>query len=62
VKFYRQRRFWLLLCIGLVGLGILQQIWRWEVERIEVQSGKYLLRISRWGKDLWPDEIMAPDE
>jgi regulator of protease activity HflC (stomatin/prohibitin superfamily) len=62
VKFYRQRRFWLLLCIGLVGLGILQQIWRWEVERIEVPSGKFLLRISRWGKDLGPDEIIAPDE
>jgi regulator of protease activity HflC (stomatin/prohibitin superfamily) len=62
VKFYRQRRFWLLLCIGLVGLGILQQIWRWEVERIEVPSGRFLLRISRWGKDLGPDEIIAPDE
>ena len=62
MKFYRQRRFWLLLCIGLVGLGILQQIWRWEVERIEVPSGKYLLRVSRWGKDLGPDEIIAPDE
>ena len=61
MKFYRQRRFWLLLCISLVGLGILQQIWRWEVERIEVPSGKYLLRISRWGKDLGPDEIIAPD-
>jgi hypothetical protein len=62
VKFYRQRRFWLLLCIGLVGLGILQQIWRWEVERIEVPSGKFLVRISRWGKDLGPDEIIAPNE
>jgi regulator of protease activity HflC (stomatin/prohibitin superfamily) len=62
VKFYRQRRFWLLLCISLVGLGILQQIWRWEVERIEVPSGKFLMRISRWGKDLGPDEIIAPDE
>lgn len=62
MKFYRQKRFWLLLCISLVGLGILQQIWRWEVERVEVPSGKFLVRMSRWGKDLGPDEIIAPDE
>jgi regulator of protease activity HflC (stomatin/prohibitin superfamily) len=62
VKFYRQRRFWLLLCIVLVGFGILEQIWRWEVERVEVPSGKFLVRTSRWGKDLGPDEIIAPDE
>ncbi len=62
MKLFRQRRFWLLLCIGLVGLGILQQIWRWEVERIEVPSGRYLVRIGRWGKNLGTDEIIAPDE
>jgi hypothetical protein len=61
VKFYQKPRFWLTLGIGVVGLLIVQQIWHWEVERIEVPSGKYLIRISRWGKDLGPDEIIAPD-
>ena len=40
----------------------LQQIWYWEIERVEVPSGKFLIRISRWGKDLGPDEIIAPDD
>ena len=62
MTFYRQPRFWLALCTVLVGLTIVQQIWHWEVERIEVPSGQYLIRISRWGKDLNPDEIIAPDE
>ncbi|HEY4310205.1 MAG TPA: SPFH domain-containing protein [Pirellulales bacterium] len=62
MNFYRQPRFWLGLCILLVGLAIVQQIWHWEVERIEVPSGQYLIRISRWGRDLGPDEIIAPDE
>jgi hypothetical protein len=62
VTFYRQPRFYLTLGVVLVGLLILHQIWQWEVERIEVPSGKFLVRISRWGKDLGPDEIIAPDE
>ena len=62
MKFYQQPRFLLTLGIAIVALLILQQIWHWEVDRIEVPSGKYLIRISRWGKDLGPDEIIAPDE
>ncbi len=62
MKFYQQPRFYLTLGVAVVGLLILQQIWQWEVERIEVPSGKFLVRISRWGKDLGPDEIIAPDE
>jgi hypothetical protein len=62
VSFYKQPRFFVNLGVALVGLLIVQQIWQWEVERIEVPSGKFLIRISRWGKDLAPDEIIAPDE
>ncbi len=62
MTFYKQPRFYLTLGVAVVGLLILQQIWQWEVERIEVPSGKFLVRISRWGKDLGPDEIIAPDE
>ena len=38
MTFYRQPRFWLGLCIVLVGLAIVQQVWHWEVERIECDS------------------------
>ena len=62
MSFYKSPRFLLMLGIVVVGLLTLQQIWHWEVERIEVPSGKYLIRISRWGKDLGPDEIIAPDD
>ena len=62
MKFYRHPRFWLVAALVGVGFLILQQIWYWEVERIEVPSGSFLIRISRWGKDLASDEIIAPDE
>jgi hypothetical protein len=54
-------RFWLLAVVALVGLVVLQQVWHWEVERIEVPPGKFLVRIHRWGKNLPEDEIVARD-
>src|SRR5262249_43270465 len=51
-----------ILSVTVVGLLILQQFWMWEVERVEVPSGKYLIRIHRWGKDLDTDQIIAPDD
>ena len=62
MKFWQQPRTLLVLVILVVGFLTLQQIWHWEVERIEVPLGKFLIRISRWGKDLGPDEIIAPSE
>jgi hypothetical protein len=44
-----------------VGLVVLQQVWHWEVERIEVPPGKFLVRVHRWGKNLPEDEIVARD-
>jgi hypothetical protein len=54
-------RFWLLAAVAAVGLVVLQQVWHWEVERIEVPPGKFLVRIHRWGKNLPEDEIVARD-
>ncbi len=54
-------KFWVRIGITLAVLGILQQIWHWEVERIEVPAGEYLVRIHRWGKNLPSDQIVAPD-
>lgn len=37
------------------------QIWHWEVERVEVGPGEFLVRIHRWGKELPEAQIVAPD-
>jgi hypothetical protein len=62
---HRQPRPWLRwLLLGaavLLALGILDQFWKWEVSRVEVLPGKYLVQISRWGKNLPEGEILAPD-
>src|SRR6266545_4181760 len=62
MSFYQRSRFWVILGVTVVALLIVQQFWHWEIERVEVPSGKYLVRIHRWGKDLGPDEIVAPDD
>ena len=62
MEFYRKRGFWVYLGVAAAGLLVLQQFWHWEVERVEVPSGKFLIRIHRWGKDLPPDQVVAPDE
>ncbi len=54
-------RFWLLALVGLVSLVVIQQVWHWEVERIEVPPGKFLVLVHRWGKNLPEDEIVARD-
>jgi regulator of protease activity HflC (stomatin/prohibitin superfamily) len=47
---------------GIVILVLGQQIWKWEVERVEVGPGQFLVRTHRWGADLPEDEIVAPDD
>ena len=54
-------RFWLLAAVAAVSLVLLQQVWHWEVERIEVPPGQFLVRIHRWGANLPEDEIVARD-
>ncbi len=55
-------RSWVILGVAVVALLIVQQFWHWEVERVEVPAGKFLVRVHRWGKDLGPDQLLAPDE
>lgn len=50
------------LVVAAAGLGLAQLAWKWEIERIEVPPGKFLVVIHRWGKNLPPDEIVAPDD
>ena len=57
-----QSRSWVVIGVIAAALFILQQFWKWEVERVEVEQGKYLVRIHRWGKDLPEGEIVAPDD
>ncbi len=61
MAFYKRARFWTAVIAVIVGLGIVQQIWHWEVERIEVPPGEFLVIISRWGKNLPEGDIVAPD-
>jgi regulator of protease activity HflC (stomatin/prohibitin superfamily) len=62
VEFLNKPRFWVIL--GVVGLAgfLLYQLWHWEVERVEVPPGKFLVKVNLWGKDLPDGEIVAPDE
>jgi hypothetical protein len=62
MEFLNKPRTWLVAGAVVLGLLFLQQIWHWGVERTEVPSDHFLVRIHLWGKDLAEDEIVAPDE
>lgn len=62
MNFVTKPRFWVVVVALAAGVEILHQLWRWEVERVEVGPGEYLVRVHRWGKDLPAGEIVAPDE
>jgi regulator of protease activity HflC (stomatin/prohibitin superfamily) len=51
-----------LIVVLVAGLVVAQQFWHWEVERVEVGPGQYLVKINRWGQELQEGEIVAPDE
>lgn len=55
-------RSWPMILGAAAGLFLLYGFWVWEVERVPVPAQKYLVRIHRWGTDLAPDQIVAPDE
>lgn len=61
MDFFKRSSFWIGLAALFVGLLIVQQIWHWEVERVEVPPGKFLVRVHRWGTNLAEDQIVAPD-
>jgi SPFH domain / Band 7 family len=54
-------RMWFLLAMCAAGLGVFYAFYEWEIERVEVPPGKFLVVVHRWGRDLPEDEIVAPD-
>jgi regulator of protease activity HflC (stomatin/prohibitin superfamily) len=62
VEWWNKPRTWVVAGVVVAGLFLLQQLWHWEVERVEVQPNEFLVRIHLWGKDLGEDDIVAPDD
>jgi hypothetical protein len=52
----------LLAAGAIIALVLGYQVWLWEVERVEVPPGKFLVLMHRWGQNLAEGEIVAPDE
>jgi regulator of protease activity HflC (stomatin/prohibitin superfamily) len=61
VNFWNKPRTWIVLGAAALGVFLLYQLWVWEVERVEVGPGEFLVKIDLWGKDLPDGEIVAPD-
>ena len=55
-------RTWIVIGAIAGALLLVQQFWYWEVERIDVKTDTYLVKVHRWGKELPEDEIVAPDD
>ncbi len=62
MNFLTRPRFWIVVVAAALVVEILHQFWRWEVQRVEVPPGKFLVLVHRWGKDLPEEEIIAPDD
>lgn len=61
MNFWKTPRAWAALAASALALFLLYQLWVWEVERIEVPPGKFLVKVKLWGKDLPDGEVVAPD-
>ncbi|HEY7327523.1 MAG TPA: SPFH domain-containing protein [Gemmataceae bacterium] len=62
MSFWNKSQTWLIAGVVFLALLLAQQFWHWEVERVEVPSDQFLVRIHLWGENLAEDEIIAPDE
>jgi hypothetical protein len=62
VEFLNKPRTWVVAGVAGAALFLLQQLWVWEVERVEVPPDHFLVRIGLWGQDLPEGDILAPDE
>lgn len=62
MNFLSSGRFWTGAVVSLIGLFVLYMFWRWEIERVEVPPGSFLVKIHKWGKPLPEDHILAPDD
>jgi hypothetical protein len=54
-------RTWIWLAGFLLAGLLFSEFWRWVVERVEVHQQQFLVRIHKWGRDLSPDTLLAPD-
>jgi len=61
VPFTKPARGAIIAACVVVGAILIYQLWKWEIERVEVPPGEFLVRVSRWGKNLPENEIIAPD-
>lgn len=59
---WNRPRTWIVLAAVVLGGWLLYELWHWEVERVEVPPGHFVVRTHLWGEDLPPDRILAPDE
>jgi regulator of protease activity HflC (stomatin/prohibitin superfamily) len=62
MDFLHKPRTWIFLSLLVVAGSLVWLFWVWEIERIEVPPGKFLVKIHLWGTDLDNREILAPDE
>lgn len=62
MEWLNKPRTWVVLGACAVGLVLLQQLWKWEVERVEVPPDHFLVKVNLWGHDLPEGEIVAPDD
>ncbi len=62
MSYFNKPRSWIVLGAVVAVVILVYQFWHWEVERVEVEPQKYLVRVHRWGKDLPEDQIVAPDD
>jgi regulator of protease activity HflC (stomatin/prohibitin superfamily) len=62
VEFLSKPRTWVVIGVAVAAAFLVQQLWVWEVERVEVPPDQFLVRIGLWGKDLPEGDILAPDE
>jgi hypothetical protein len=61
-SFWQTPRTWVVAGVVVLALLLLHQLWIWEVERVEVPPGHFVVLINLWGKDLPEGEILAPDK
>lgn len=59
---FGKARTWIMIGAIAGVLLLVQQFWYWEVERVDVKTDTYLVKVHRWGKELPEDEIVAPDD
>ncbi len=62
VESRKPQRWGLFAVVAAVALMLVYQIWLWEIERVEVPPGKFLVLVHRWGKNLDEGQIVAPDD